>query len=108
MLINPIKSMDVVSIKLTTGEEIVGAFLEKNEKIVKLRKPLALVMTQQGPSLAPFFMTGDIMNESVEVEFNANAVVAMIRPHKQFSDVYTQATSGLTTAAPTKSAEFKI
>jgi len=106
MLINTIKPMDVVSLKLISGEEIVGGFLEKTETYYKIRKPLALVVTQQGPSLAPFFMTGDITNGCIEIEFSSSSIIAMIKPHKQFSDVYTQATSGIQT--PANSPQLKL
>jgi hypothetical protein len=106
MIVNKTNVMEVVAIKLTSGEEIVGSFLEENSNTIKLRKPLALAMTQQGPALAPFFMTGDINKDSMEIEFNKNTVIAMTKPHKQFKDVYTQSTSGITIAE--NSSNFKM
>ena len=95
MLVNTIKLMDVVSIKLTSSEEVVGLLLEKTEKTIKLRKPLALALTQQGPSLTPYFMTSDVMTENTEIEFNVDTVVAMIKTQSDFANAYTQATSGI-------------
>jgi hypothetical protein len=106
MIVNKIQTMEVVAIKLVSGEEVVGSFLEETDNIVKLIKPLALVMTQQGPSLAPFFMTGDITTDSIEIQFNKNTVIAITKPHKQFKDVYTQATSGITIVD--NNSKFKI
>lgn len=100
MIINVIKSMDVVSIKLTSGEELVGMFVEKTANYIKLRKPLALTATQTGPALAPYFMTGDVMGDASEVEFNANTVVSMIKTFKPFADAYTQSTTGLDMSSP--------
>lgn len=108
MLLNTIKSMDVVSIKLTSGEEVIGSFLEKNEKTLKLRKPLALALTQQGPSFAPYFMTSDVMTENTEIEFNVNTVVSMIKTHKDFANVYTQATSGIDMSSSSKISNLKM
>lgn len=95
MIVNVIKPMDVVTIKLISSEEVVGMFVEKNSTSYKLRKPLSLSMTQNGPALSPYFITGDVMNEASEVEFNASSVVAMIKTYKPFADVYTQSTTGL-------------
>lgn len=103
MIINVIKSMDVVSIKLTSGEELVGLFVEKNANHIKLRKPLALTATQTGPGLAPYFMTGDVMNEASEVEFNISTVVAMIKTFKPFAEAYTKSTTGLDLSSNAKS-----
>lgn len=108
MLINTIKSMDVVSIKLTSGEEVMGSFLEKNDKTLKLRKPLALVLTQQGPSLSPYFMTSDVMKDNVEIEFNMQNVTAMIKTQADFANAYTEATSGISMSSVGDMNKLKI
>lgn len=108
MLLNNIKPMDVVSIKLTSSEEVVGILLEKNDKTIKLRKPLALGLTQQGPSLTPFFLTSDVMKENTEIEFNANTVMAMIKTQSDFANAYTQATSGITINSSNEIPDFKM
>ena len=95
MIVTVIKPMDVVTIKLSSSEEIVGMFVEKNSTSLKLRKPLSLSMTQNGPALSPYFITGDVMNEASEVEFNISTVVAMIKTYKPYADAYTQSTTGL-------------
>lgn len=95
MIINVVKPMDVVSLKLSSSEEVVGLFVEKTSTGIKIRKPLSLSMTQNGPALAPYFITGDVLGDAVEVEFNLPTVVAMIKTYKPFADVYTQSTTGL-------------
>jgi len=101
MIINTMKPMDVISIKLSSGEEIVGLFVEKTNDYIKIRKPLALSITQNGPALTPYFMTGDVMGDAKEVAFNANLVTAMIKTYKPFADAYTQSTTGLDLSSPT-------
>lgn len=97
MLIRNIKTNEVISIKLTSGEEIVGYFLDQTKNTLRVRKPLSLTVTQQGnPSLAPYFITSDVMDIAQEVEFNLSTVVAIVKTKKDFADSYTQATSGLT------------
>lgn len=96
MIINPLKTMDVVTLKLSSSEEVIGLFLEKNEKTIKLRKPLALSMTQNGPALAPYFITCNVLEDQTEIEFNRDCVVSMGKTFKPFADIYTQSTSGIT------------
>lgn len=100
MLSTNFKTSDVVSVKLTSGEELVGYFVDITNSILRLRKPLSLTVTQQGnPSLAPYFITSDVMNIAAEVEFNKSNVVAIVKTKKDFADSYTQATSGLDMSA---------
>lgn len=98
MLASNFKASDVVSVKLTSGEELVGYFVDATNSVLRLRKPLSLTVTQQGnPSLAPYFITSDVMNLSQsEIEFNKSNVVAIVKTKKDFADSYMQATSGLT------------
>ena len=105
MIIDVRKQGDIVALKLTSGEEVVGSFQEDANNIIKLRKPLAMAMTQQGPALAPYFATADIM-ETPEVAFNKDNVVAMMKVHKPFADAYIEATTGLATAAPSSQLQF--
>jgi hypothetical protein len=96
MLINTIKYMDVVTIKLSSSEEIIGLFVEKNDKFVKLRKPLLVTMTQNGPALIPYLMSGNIMEDLNEVEFNKDLIATMVKTYKPFADVYVENTTGIT------------
>lgn len=98
MLVTKHNKYDIVSVKITSGEEIVGGFVECSESL-KLRKPLALTMTGDGPALMPYFMTGDTIYDVQEVEFNLNTVVSIIKTHKPFADAYTQSTGGLDLSA---------
>mgnify|MGYP003626107466 FL=1 len=42
---------DVVSMKLSTGEEIIGRLEEETDTGFKVKKPMAIVMGQQGLAL---------------------------------------------------------
>jgi hypothetical protein len=96
MIINPLKSMDVITLKLSSSEEVVGLFVEKTDKTIKIRKPLSLSMTQNGPALSPYFITCNVIDDQHEIEFNRDCVVAIGKTFKPFADVYTQSTSGIT------------
>jgi hypothetical protein len=95
MLLNTIKSMDVITLKLSSGEEIIGLFVEKNDKSIKVRKPLLVSLTQNGPALIPYLMSVNIMEDVSEIEFNKDLVVTMSKTYKPFSDAYLENTTGL-------------
>jgi hypothetical protein len=94
MLLDVRKQGDVVALKLTSGEEIIGSFQKDQDGYIELRKPLAMAVTPQGPGLAPWIASADVMSET-NIKFNKTHVVAMVSAHKPIADVYTQATTGI-------------
>lgn len=92
---NP-KLNDVVSIRLVSGDEIVGRLLDSaGNNDVRLSRPIAAVMQPAGRDLglafAPFMATA---SDIADVTFPASAVLC--RPVKTRDDIakgYTQATS---------------
>ena len=99
MIIDVTKKDDVVVIKLSSGEEIIGRYQEEDSDTIGLSKPLAMAMTQNGPAMTPYFACADVMDLKKAVKFNKSLVVAMTKPHKNFNDAYMQATTGIDTSA---------
>lgn len=95
MIIDVNKKDDVVVFKITSGEEIIGRFQEENSETIKLRKPLSMAMTANGPAMAPYFACADVMEGNSIISFNKSLIVAMTKPHKAFNDAYMQATTGI-------------
>ena len=94
MLIDtPYKTGDVVSLKLSSGEEIIGALEEENAKAFVLKKPLMVAATQQGLGLAPFMFT---VSPDSKVPVNANSVLCVVKTDKDMASQYIQSTTGLT------------
>lgn len=50
---------DVVTIKLTSGEEIIASFIEENNSYVKVKKPRVLTATTTGIGMVPYLFTVD-------------------------------------------------
>lgn len=50
---------EVVTIKLTSGEEILGRLVEDTDKYVKIGRPLVLTATEQGIGMVPYLFTVD-------------------------------------------------
>jgi len=87
---------DVVTIKLATGEEVVGYYCGHDDDSITLRKPVTPVPTQEGRmALAPFLMSSDYMQNNEELDFNTNTVVVASKTNQAFADAYTQQVSGL-------------
>lgn len=87
---------DVVTVKLVTGEEIIGYYVDSDiTSDITLRKPISLVATGQGVGMAPFLMTSDYLTSGTELTFNGDTVVVVTKTNKEFSDAYTNQVSGL-------------
>lgn len=91
----PYKNGDVITIKLKSGEELVGKLEEENEQYIKVKTPLTLVATQKGIGLQPFLFTAK-MDTSYRIKHDAITLITITK--KDFADTYLQQMSGLVTA----------
>ena len=87
----------IVSLKLITGEEVIGFFVERNnqEKTITIRKPTVPVVMTDGIGLAPFVMTANIIEENTPLVLNIDSVITIVPTGSQFSSVYMQEVSGI-------------
>lgn len=93
MLIDvPYKDGDTVSLKLSSGEEIIGRLEEETAKHYKLSKPLMLTMGQQGLGLAPYMFT---ISPDTKVNINANNVICISKTEEDMAKQYIQSTTGI-------------
>jgi hypothetical protein len=96
MLIHaPYKVGDVVSIKLTSGEEMVARLEDQKAEELVVRKPLMLVAGQNGAGLAPFMFTVD---PDSKFTLRLNNIICIVKTVKDAADMYIQATTGIQTA----------
>jgi len=89
----PYKVGDVVSIKLSSGEEMVATLESETKEHVILRKPLMLVAGQNGAGLAPFMFTVD---QDARYTVKLNSIICIVKTAKDATSTYTQSTTGLT------------
>lgn len=87
-----ISSGEVISIKLTSGEELIAKLEEETSTGYKVSKPLVLSMNQQGMGMVPFMFTS---NPEKDIILNKTAVTAVTTCDKLFSDQYIQGTTGI-------------
>ena len=97
LLEQPYKNGDVITIKLASGEELVGKLVEETENYIKLKTPLTLVANQQGLGLQQFLFTGD---PEGTIKIGQNAITVMTKTVDNFAKLYTERTTGLATPPP--------
>jgi len=90
----PYKVNDVVSIKLSSGEELVGKLVDESGDTVTLSKPLMLSMTQKGMGLAPYMFTVD---PESKISFNEKNIITVAKTMETMAKQYIQSTTGLVT-----------
>ena len=91
------KKNDVLTVKLVSGEEVIGYYVEETATDIILRKPLVPVPTGDGHmGLAPYIMSSSYLREgNGNVPFNKQTVITTIPCSTDFKNAYTQQVSGL-------------
>lgn len=83
---------EVVTIKLTSGEELVAKLIDENEKQYKLSKPMVLSAGPKGIGMVPYLFTVD---PEKDVKLNKNTVTVIESTDKNFADSYISSTTGI-------------
>jgi hypothetical protein len=86
---------EVVTIKLTSGEELVAKLVEDQIMHYKLAHPMVIAMSPKGPALMPYLFTVD---PSKEVRIVKSVVAVAEATDKQFADQFIQQTTGIALA----------
>ena len=96
MLQTKYKANDVISLKLVTGEEVIGYYVRTTgDGEIIMRKPTTIVPTDTGLAFAPFMMTSDYLKDNTEMPFNVRNIIINTPSSKSFADAYMQQFSGL-------------
>ena len=89
----PMKLNDIVTIKLVGGDEVIGKLTdERTDSYVEIKKPLVVMMAQQGFGLMPFMLTG---NPDATVKLDRSHVLAVMKTMEQVSKEYIKQTTGI-------------
>jgi hypothetical protein len=88
----PYKQGDAITIKLTSGEELITRYEEDKPEGIKVSKPMSLTATQEGIGLAPFVFTIDPETPFV---INNSAIVCVAKTEEQMATQYIQNTTGI-------------
>jgi hypothetical protein len=92
LLEKSIKSGDVVTLKLTSGEEVISRFEEENSHGYKISKPMVLSMTQKGVGMIPYLFT---VNPNTSIVINHSAIAVLSTTDEDFAKQYTTSTTGI-------------
>ena len=87
----------IVSLKLSTGEEIIGKIIEDNLTDILLSKPLSLGMGPEGPGLIPVMMSVNVNEQDLRI--SKSFIVTSAPTRKEVADQYTTVTSGIQPAS---------
>ena len=100
LVISNFKKGDIVTAKLSTGEEIVARFESSSADELKVVKPTVLTLNPQNGQamLIAWLMSIDAHN-SEPVSIKGNQIVATARTIKSLADSYTQSTTGIAPAS---------
>ena len=88
----PYKNGDTVSLKLTSGEEIVARLDEETATQVVIHKPMVLIAGQQGLGLAPFMFS---VSADAKFKINNQSVTCIAKTEAELAKQYTSQTTGI-------------
>jgi hypothetical protein len=83
---------EVITLKLTSGEELVAKLVEDGPVYYKLSRPMVIGMGEQGPGLMPYLFT---VHPDKEVKLQKSTVTVVEATDKQFADQFIQSTTGI-------------
>jgi hypothetical protein len=83
---------EVITLKLTSGEELVAKLVEEGPMHYKLSRPMVIGMGQKGPGLMPYLFT---VNPEKEIKLAKVTVTVAEATDKQFADQFIESTTGI-------------
>jgi hypothetical protein len=86
---------EVITLKLTSGEEIVAKLVEDSAAYYKLKNPQVIGMGPKGPGLMPYLFTVD---PNKEIKLLKTTVTVAEATDKSFADQFIQSTTGIALA----------
>ena len=88
----PYKKGDCISLKLTSGEEVIGRLEEEKNDSLILSKPMMIAATQEGLGLAPFMFS---VGPSAKFVLKLSNVLCVVKSDREFSKQYLENTTGI-------------
>lgn len=83
---------EVITLKLTSGEELVAKLTEETDAYYKLSKPMVIGMGQQGPGLMPYLFT---VAPDAEVRLLKTTVTVAEPTDTAFAKQFLESTTGI-------------
>jgi len=83
---------EVITLKLTSGEELVAKLTEETDSHYKLSRPMVIGMGQQGPGLMPYLFT---VHPDKDVKLSKLTVTVAEATDETFAKQFLETTSGI-------------
>ena len=83
---------EVITLKLTSGEELVAKLVQDTDTYYKLSHPQVIGHGPKGPGLMPYLFT---VSPDKEIKLLKSTVTVSEATDKQFADQFIQATTGI-------------
>jgi len=83
---------EVVTIKLTSGEEVIAKLVEERTDFIKVSKPRVLTSAQGGIGLAPYLFTVD---PDKDIKLQRGSIVIIEPTEKDYASQYLSGTTGI-------------
>jgi hypothetical protein len=83
---------EVITLKLTSGEELVAKLVQETDTYYKLAHPQVIGHGPKGPGLMPYLFT---VSPDKEIKLLKSTVTVSEATDKQFADQFIQATTGI-------------
>ena len=87
-----ISAGEVITLKLSSGEEVIAKLIEETVTSYKITKPLVLSMSAKGVGMIPYLFT---VNPSKEININKTQVTVVAPTDKDFATQYIEGTTGI-------------
>jgi len=89
------KKGDIISIKLSNGEELISSFVEEKDNYLIIDRPVALQAGPKGaPALMPFFMTAS-PDATRNIQLDKHHIVMIAVTDAPLATQYSTAMSGI-------------
>ena len=99
MLKQKLKKDDIVVFRTVGSDEVIATLIEETDTVYRVKKPLALAMTQKGVGMTQYMIMAD---KESEFEFLKTTLVTVGIAHSQAKDAYTQSISNIVQPAKQK------
>jgi hypothetical protein len=83
---------EVITLKLTSGEELVAKLVEETATYYKLSRPMVIGMGAKGPGLMPYLFT---VHPDKDVKLLKTTVTVAEATDKTFADQFIESTTGI-------------
>jgi hypothetical protein len=92
LLETPYKNGDTISLKLSSGEEILGRLDSETDQNITLHKPMVLIAQEKGLGLAPFMFS---VSPTGKFVMKTSSVLCVAKTEDDISKQYTTQTTGI-------------